>query len=62
MFDSGTFYIYKTKDLKKSNKILPQKTTYYNIDRFRAIDINYLEDLKFAEFLYQYKKKKKNEF
>ena len=60
--DSGTFYIYKTDALMSLRSIMPKKTSYYNIDRFRAIDINYLEDLKFAEFLYQYKKKKKNEF
>ena len=35
---------------------MPKKTSYYNIDRFRAIDINNFEDLKFAEFLYKYKK------
>ncbi len=59
--DSGTFYIYKTDKLMNMRSILPKNTSYYNIDRFRAIDINYLEDLRFAEFLYQYKKKKKNE-
>ena len=61
--DSGTFYIYKTDELMKLRlkSIMLKKTSYYNIDRFRAIDINYLEDLRFAEFLYQYKKKKKNE-
>lgn len=56
IYDSGTFYIYKIKELIKLKSILPQKTTFYNIDRFKAVDINNLEDLKFAEFLYRYNK------
>tara|TARA_Y100001970_G_scaffold197272_2_gene239967 strand:- start:8460 stop:9158 length:699 start_codon:yes stop_codon:yes gene_type:complete len=54
--DSGTFYIYRTNELMSLRSIMPKKTSYYNIDRFRAIDINNFEDLKFAEFLYKYKK------
>tara|TARA_B100000965_G_scaffold280439_1_gene238295 strand:- start:13172 stop:13876 length:705 start_codon:yes stop_codon:yes gene_type:complete len=59
--DSGTFYIYKTEELMKLRlkSIMLKRTSYYNIDRFRAIDINNLEDLKFAEFLHRYKKNNK---
>ena len=56
--DSGTFYLYKTEKLLKLKTIMPKKTSYYNIDRFRAIDINNFEDLRFAEFLHRYKKLK----
>ena len=56
--DSGTFYLYKTEKLLKLKMIIPKKTSYYNIDRFRAIDINNFEDLRFAEFLHRYKKLK----
>ena len=31
-------------------------TSFYNIDKFRSVDINNLQDLKFAEFLYKYNK------
>ena len=53
--DSGTFYIYKTKKFLKPKKML-KATSFYNIDKFRSVDINNLQDLKFAEFLYKYNK------
>lgn len=53
--DSGTFYIYKTKKFLKFKK-MPKATSFYNIDKFRSVDINNLQDLKFAEFLYKYNK------
>ena len=40
----------------KLRNVMPEKTSYYRIDRFRAIDINDLEDLKFAEYLYKFNK------
>ena len=57
-YDSGTFYLYNTKKLMKLRNVMPEKTSYYRIDRFRAIDINDLEDLKFAEYLYKFNKTK----
>jgi pseudaminic acid cytidylyltransferase len=57
-YDSGTFYLYNTKKLMKLRNVMPEKTSYYKIDRFRAIDINDLEDLKFAEYLYKFNKTK----
>lgn len=56
--DSGTFYIYNTKKLLKFKKML-KATSFYNIDKFRSVDINTFQDLKFAEFLCKYKKFKK---
>ena len=52
--DSGTFYIYKTKALLKEKNILPQKTTFYMIERLRSLDINYPEDLRFLRFLHKF--------
>lgn len=57
--DSGTFYLYNTNKLIKLKNIMPNKTSYYKIDRFRAVDINNFEDLKFAEFLYKFNNKEK---
>ena len=55
---SGTFYIFKTESLLKCNGKLPKKTTYYFIDKYRAIDIDTESDFKFAEFMFKYMKKK----
>ena len=35
---------------------MPKKTTYYLLDRYRAIDINTEQDFKFAAFLYKFLK------
>ena len=48
---SGSFTIYRTKSLLKYNRKLPKKTTYYFIDKSRAIDVNTKSDFKFAEFI-----------
>ena len=55
--DSGSFYIYKTKNLLKFKNILPKKTTYYFLDSWRAINIDTESDFKFAEFMFKYMKK-----
>ena len=61
LHDSGTFYIFKTKNLLKEKNILSKKTVSYSLDRLRSIDIDNYEDFKFAVFLYKYLKKvKKN--
>ena len=55
--DSGSFYIFKTKNLLKFKKNLPKKTTYYILDSWRAINIDTESDFKFAEFMFKYMKK-----
>ena len=55
--DSGSFYIYKTKNLLKFKNNLPKKTTYYFLDNWRAINIDTESDFKFAEFMFKYMKK-----
>ena len=52
--DTGTFYIFKTKSLLRYNRYMPKKTTYYFIDKSRAIDVNTESDFKFAEFIFKY--------
>ena len=60
--DTGTFYIYKTKKLLLSKKTIiknqhlsQKKTIHYMLNRLKSIDINTIEDFKFAEFLYKFK-------
>ena len=55
--DSGSFYIYKTKNLLEFKNNLPKKTTYYFLDSWRAINIDTESDFKFAEFMFKYMKK-----
>ena len=52
--DTGSFYIFKTKSLLRYNRYMPKKTTYYFIDKSRAIDVNTESDFKFAEFIFKY--------
>jgi len=49
--DSGTFYIFKSKFLKKNYKRFSKKTAYYFLPKYRAIDIDELEDFKLAEYI-----------
>jgi pseudaminic acid cytidylyltransferase len=57
--DTGTFYIFRTKKFILSKKSLLKKTTFYKLDRFSFVDVNTPEDLKYAHFLYKFKKDKK---
>ncbi len=61
--DTGSFYIYETKALLTAEKkkvansyyfISKKKTTYYLLHRLKSVDINTMEDFKFAEFLYKF--------
>lgn len=54
-YDTGSFYIYKTKALLKirSGKLLPTKSTYYFFDKF-SVDINTPEDLKKAKMIFSF--------
>ena len=52
--DTGTFYIYRTKALLRSNNIMPKKTAHYLLHKLRSVDINTIEDFEFAEFLQKF--------
>ena len=54
--DTGTFYIHRTKALLTSKNKMPKKTTHYLLHRLKSVDINTMEDFKFAEFLYKFNK------
>ena len=55
LFDTGSFCIFKTNKYIKSKGKLMRKMTNYNLNRYSSIDINTLEDFKFAEFLNKFK-------
>ena len=55
--DTGTFYICKTKSLLKFKSFLPKKTIPYFLKRYDSVDIDTKEDLKFAGFVYKFRKK-----
>ena len=61
--DTGTFYIYRTKALLIAKKkglaksfhfINQKKACYYLLHKLKSVDINTVEDFKFAEFLYKF--------
>ena len=56
-YDTGSFYIYRTKSLLKINKqnILPEKSTYIILKK-ELIDVNYPEDLIALKKLFKKKK------
>ena len=54
--DSGTFYIFKTKNFLKNRNLVGPKTSYYKLTRLRSIDINEPVDLKIAKILFKYNK------
>ena len=56
--DTGSFYIYKTKNLLKFNGRFPKKTTYYLLDTCKAINIDTESDFKLAECMFKYIKNK----
>ena len=51
--DTGTFYIYKTKDLLIKRGKLTKNSTYYYLNNLRGIDIDNEIDFQFAEFIYK---------
>jgi len=53
-FLDGSFYIAKVGFLKKNNRfVIENETKLFWIDSKYTIDIDYLEDFEFAEYLYQ---------
>ena len=57
-YDSGSFYIFKTKELLKKKNFLPSKTVLYKLKKFSSIDLNDHEDLNFLKYLIKYNLKK----
>ena len=53
--DSGSFYIFKTVSLLKDKGKLNNKSTYYHLDRDKAVDIDNIKDFKLAELLFKNK-------
>ena len=49
--DSGTFSIYKTSFLRKKKNLFSKKSSYYKLSKFKAVDIDTIEDFKLAEYI-----------
>lgn len=56
-FDTGSFYIWKTKSILKKRVKWPKKSTYYELSNLKSVDINTKEDLDLAKLLYSKIKK-----
>ena len=55
-FDTGTFAIYKKKNISNYKNIKNPKIGFVEIDRYSAVDINNNDDLNFAKFLFKFRK------
>ena len=53
--DSGSFYNFKTESLIKYKGKLDNNSTFYHLDRNKAVDIDNIEDFKLAELLFKNK-------
>ena len=56
--DSGTFYIFKTSSYMKNNKILPSNSSVYLIDKYKGVNVDDQNDLKFLKIAFKMKRKK----
>lgn len=56
-YDTGSFYIWKTKSILKKRVKWPKKSTFYELSNLKSVDINTKEDLDLAKLLFQNKKK-----
>jgi len=56
--DSGTFYIFKTNNYMKNNKILPSNSSVYLIDKYKGVNVDDQNDLKFLKIAFNMKGKK----
>lgn len=53
--DSGTFFAFKTKIFLNSKDVLCNPTIPFIIDKYKGIDVNTIEDLKFLKIAYKMK-------
>lgn len=51
--DSGSFYIFKTTSFLKDKGKLNNKSSYYHLDRNKAVDIDNIKDFKLAEMMFK---------
>lgn len=57
-YDSGSFYIFKTRELLEKKDFLPTKVVLYKLKRYSSVDLNDYEDLSFLKHLIKYNFKK----
>ena len=56
--DTGTFFLFKTKSYLKSKDMLVGPALFYEIDKFKGIDVNTQNDLLFLKLAYAKSKNK----
>ena len=54
--DSGSFYLFKTKNFLKNKTIITNKSLGYYLNKIDSCDIDDEEDLQLAKLLYRFKK------
>lgn len=54
--DGSMIYIIKTDALLRYRDFIPKGTAAYVIPKWKAVDVDEMEDFELAEFLYKYKK------
>jgi len=54
--DTGTFYIFKTKNYLNSKEIFPQKSIPYKVSKLVGLDINDKEDFQMLKIMHKFKK------
>jgi len=50
--DAGQFYIYKISSISKIKNVIPNKTSFFMLKRFNAIDIDTPEDFELLKKIY----------
>ena len=58
--DSGTFFVFKTKEFLKSKNILLNKSSIYLLDKYTGVDLDDKKDWKFLKFAWKFKKYLRN--
>ena len=56
--DTGTFYIFKTSNYLKNTKILPNNSSIYVLDKYKGINLDDQNDLKFLKIAFSMRKKR----
>lgn len=56
--DSGTFYIFKTSNYIKNTRILPNNSSFFLIDKYKGINVDDKNDLKFLKIAYKMRTKR----
>ena len=54
--DSGTFCIFKTSNYLNDNKIIPNNSSIYLLNKYKGINVDDKSDLEFLKIAFKMKK------